>query len=105
MPYDKNKIIKERGAICECGCGRVGQDAHHALIGRRKKFPELDCPENIVIVNHVEHVLRKFDNIKWRIFFWEVQCKHYGYEHMIKWVESLPEKLKYRIDFVQEKRG
>ena len=50
MPYDKATLFSERGYRCECGCGKLAQDAHHALIGRRKRFPELDCPENILLV-------------------------------------------------------
>ena len=64
MPYDKRELFEERGQRCECGCGKLAQDAHHALIGRRKRFPELDCPENILLVNHDEHLLRKFDTLE-----------------------------------------
>ena len=76
--------------LCSCGCGQQGHDMHHALIGRRKRFPELNAPRNLVPVNHWEHINRKFDNQKWRLFFWEHQCKKYGKDKMIEWVESCP---------------
>ena len=101
MPYDKRELFDERGFRCECGCGNFARDAHHALIGRRKRFPELDCPENIVLVNHDEHLLRKFDNQEWRKKFWLIQVDRYGLERMTAWVNSLPDKLKYRIDFIE----
>ncbi len=100
MTYEKIKLFDERGQICECGCGKLAQDAHHCLISRRKRFPELDCPENIALVNHDEHLLRKFDNLAWRQYFWRRQCDRYGREHMVKWVNSLPDKLSNRLDFV-----
>lgn len=100
MPYEKIKLFDERGQRCECGCGKLAQDAHHCLISRRKRFPELDCPENIALVNHDEHLLRKFDNLKWRQYFWERQCERYGKEHMMEWVSSLPAKLANRLDFI-----
>ena len=98
---DKIKLFKERGQGCECGCGKLAQDAHHALIGRRKKFPELDCPENIMLVNHDEHLLRKFDNLEWRRYFWKRQCDRYGEDHMLEWIKSLSPKLKNRLDFIR----
>ena len=100
MSYDKRDLFDERGARCECGCGKLAQDAHHCLIGRRKRFPELDCHENIALVNHDEHLLRKFDNLEWRRYFWKRQVDRYGLNHMMQWVESLPDKLKGRLDFI-----
>lgn len=100
MPYEKVTLFDERGVRCECGCGKLAQDAHHCLISRRKRFPELDCPENIALVNHDEHILRKFDNLEWRRYFWKRQCDRYGVDHMMRWVESLPDKLSNRLDFI-----
>ena len=101
MPYDKATLFSERGYRCECGCGKLAQDAHHALIGRRKRFPELDCPENILLVNHDEHLLRKFDTLEWRRYFWQVQVDRYGHDHMTEWAMSLPHKLRHRMDFMK----
>lgn len=100
MPYDKRDLFDERGQRCECGCNKLAQDAHHCLINRRKRFPELDCPENIALVNHDEHILRKFDSLEWRRYFWKRQCERYGVDHMMRWVESLPDKLSNRLDFI-----
>ena len=102
MTYEKVTLFDERGILCECGCGKIAHDAHHALIGRRKKYPELDCPENIILVNHDEHILRKFDNLQWRRYFWKRQVDRYGLEHMTAWVKSLPSKLRHRLDFMDE---
>ena len=101
MPYDKRELFEERGQRCECGCGKLAQDAHHALIGRRKRFPELDCPENILLVNHDEHLLRKFDTLEWRRYFWQVQVDRFGYDHMKQWASSLPAKIRPRMDFIE----
>jgi hypothetical protein len=36
-------------------------------------------------------------------WFWGVQCKRYGVDHMEDWVHSLPDKLRIsgRLDFVE----
>ena len=100
--FDKGKLFKERGRFCECGCRHEAHDAHHALIHRMKKYPELDCEENIILVNHYEHIARTFDTLEWRRFFWKRQVKRYGKEHMEAWLARLPDKLKHRKDFVNE---
>ena len=101
MPYDKRELFDERGYRCECGCGKPAHDAHHALIHRMKRYPELDCPENIILVNHDEHILRKFDNKQWREYFWQVQVDRFGYDHMKQWASSLPAKIRPRMDFIE----
>jgi hypothetical protein len=88
---------------CACGCGQTGHDLHHCLIGRRKGFPELNAPENLILVNHLEHISRKFDNLEWRRKFWKIQCDRYGEQHMKQWVASLPDKLRHRLDFMTER--
>src|SRR5688572_4957770 len=102
MPFDKNDLFETRGYRCECGCGKVAHDAHHSLIHRMKRYPELDCEENINLVNHDEHIFRKFDNKEWRKYFWQVQVDRYGYDHMINWVNNLPIKIRPRMNWVQE---
>lgn len=99
MPFDKQSLFNERGLFCECGCGKMAHDAHHALIHRMRRFPELDCPENIILVNHDEHIARKFDNLEWRMDFWMLQINRYGRDHMNKWISGLPDKLNSRLDF------
>jgi hypothetical protein len=66
-----------------------------------KRYPELDCPENIILVNHDEHILRRFDNAHWREYFWQVQVDRYGYNHMMEWVNGLPAKIKPRMKFTE----
>ena len=101
MNIDKERIGGDMGWMCACGCGQRGHDLHHALFSRLKRFPYLDADENLVLVNHDEHIARKFDNVEWRKKFWALQCKRFGLEHMEEWIESLPKKLdRSRIDFV-----
>jgi len=100
MSFDKRELFDERGQRCESGSGKLAHDAHHCLIGRRKRFPELDCPENIALVNHDDHILGKFDTLEWRRYFWKRQCDRYGEKHMMEWVNSLPVKLSNRLDFL-----
>lgn len=104
--FDKEEFIRRRGYFCECGCGKEGQDAHHALIHHIKKqgktkYRELNDPRNLILVNHQEHINRKFDTREWRRKFWKMQVKRYGEASMMEWIDSLPEKLKYRLDFVE----
>jgi hypothetical protein len=103
--FDKAAFVRQRGPLCECGeCGERGEDAHHALINRMKDHPELDVPENLMLVNHFEHTaLRKFSNLEWRVRFWLKQCERFGRPHMIAWVKSLPLKVKMtRLDFLSQ---
>jgi len=103
MKIDKERIGGDMGWLCACGCGQRGHDLHHALFSRLKRFPYLDAAENLVLVNHDEHIARKFDNVEWRKKFWALQCKRYGVEHMEEWIAGLPAKLdKKRIDFIDD---
>jgi len=100
--FNRAAFIAERGTICECGeCRERAEDVHHALIGRMKNHPELDAWENLVYVSHFEHVsLHKFNTLEWRKKFYRIQVERYGRERMMKWIASLPTKLKHRIDFL-----
>jgi hypothetical protein len=100
----KREILDERGTACECGCWQQGHDLHHCFIhnmkqGGKTKYPILNDPRNLVLVNHDEHIARKFDNIEWRKYFWEVQVDRYGYDKMMEWVNALPDKIKSRMDW------
>jgi hypothetical protein len=100
-PIDKEAILAGRkGRMCDCGCGKPGHDLHHCFIGRRKGYPILDDERNIVLVNHDEHIARKFDNLEWRRKFWRVQFFRYGKEKMYDWIIALPAKFEYRIDWL-----
>lgn len=106
MVFDKEQFKARRGYLCECGCGKEGHDAHHALIHHIKskgktKYPQLNDPRNLILVNHAEHINRKFDTLAWRRKFWKLQCERYGTPAMMQWVESLPDKLSHRLDFIE----
>ena len=97
----KQKIIDERGPLCESGSGKVGHDLHHCLIPRQKRYRAwLDVPENLMLANHQDHIRGDFDTWQWRCKFWAMQCKRYGRAHMLEWIGGLPVKLKNRIDFI-----
>lgn len=99
--FDKAKLYSERGQFCDCGCGQHSHDAHHALVPNLKRFKDFCNDErNIILVNHDEHISRKFDNHEWRVKFWKRQVLRYGYKAMMEWVNSCPPKLKHRIDFI-----
>jgi len=98
----KQQIIDERGPRCESGSGKIGHDLHHCLIPRQKRYREyLDVCENLMLVNHYDHIDGKFDTYEWRRKFWRMQCKRYGEARMMAWINSLPPKLKHRIDFIE----
>jgi hypothetical protein len=108
MVYDKADIIKRRGYLCECGCGKAGEDLHHAFIHHirskgKTKYPQLNDKRNLIVVNHQEHITRKFDTREWRRKFWKKQVERYGEDAMMDWIESLPDKLKLtRLDFLND---
>lgn len=86
---------------CMCGCGKNGHHWHHALIHRMKRFSEhLDDPRNLVYVNAEEHISRTFDNQRWKKIFYLKNVERFGQDAMDEWIKSLPEKLKYRLDFL-----
>jgi len=106
-PIDKEFILQkrqERGTkflLCDCGCFKQGHDLHHAFIGRMKGYPILDDERNLVLVNHDEHIARKFDTRYWRIFFWETQVQEYGEKAMYNWIEKVRAAgLEHRLDFL-----
>jgi len=98
----KEELVRVRGNFCQCGCGLWGHDLHHCLIHRMKRYAEwLDDERNLVLVNHKEHISRKFDTLEWRKVFWLIQVKRYGEPSMMEWVNSLPDKLRHRLDFME----
>jgi hypothetical protein len=98
---DKAAILAKRGSmICDCGCGKQGHDLHHAFIGRKKGFIELDDERNLVLVNHDEHIAGKFDTLEWRKKFWTRQLKRYGLVRMNAWICELPTRMENRIDWL-----
>ena len=101
--FDKAELLSQRGQFCECGCGCYAHDAHHCFIPNLKRFSEyLNDERNIVLVNHSQHVSRTFDTREWRQKFWKRQVLRYGQEAMNEWINSLPDKLRYRIDWLDK---
>lgn len=88
-PIDKYAILIHRSRLCECGCGQMAHDLHHALIGRRKGYPVLDDERNLIFVNHDEHIAGKFDNLTWRVKFWQRQIKRFGEALMQEWIDAV----------------
>ena len=102
MAFDKWQLFCERGNFCACLCGCHAQDVHHALIPNLKRFDKyVNDPRNLALVNHAQHVSRKFDNQHWRREFYRQNVARYGQEAMDAWINSLPAKLKYRLDFLR----
>ena len=104
-PIDKQAYLEFRqemgfGMLCDCGCGQLGTTIHHCIIGRHKGHPELDDYRNYALVNMWEDSTRKFDNRKWRMFFYQLNEKRFYRDVMWLWVESLPEKMRSRIDWL-----
>jgi hypothetical protein len=98
---NKEDILSRRESwLCDCGCGKPGHDLHHALIGRHGGVRELDDERNLVLVNHDEHISRKFDNQEWRKKFWLIQCERYGYHSMIEWMSKVPVNFENRMDWL-----
>lgn len=90
----KERLLRERGHYCEHCFGRLATDLHHCLFNRDKRFPELDCAENYMIVCHECHMSGEVDATAIRQKFWQTQYKRYGYDHMKAWANGLPFKIK-----------
>jgi hypothetical protein len=96
-PIDRRQVLYNKfggylswgNPFCECGCDKAGSDLHHCFIHRMKGYPVLDDERNLVYVNHDEHISRKFDNKEWRVYFWQIQCRRYGENKMLEWIEQV----------------
>ena len=92
------RIMQERGTMfCEC-CGVApAEEAHHCLYrkdNRTKGAKELlDLRYNLMLVCHACHAgpAKTHEN---KVRFWNMQCKRYGCEVMLKWHTDLPYKIK-----------
>lgn len=93
-------LMRERG-ITKCqvkGCGRDGEEAHHCLYGAKRgkhPVPELDMPENLQLVCRIDHHItgraKSWEN---KLDYWKWACDFYGHDHMVRWHENLPLKIK-----------
>jgi hypothetical protein len=97
-------LRRERGPLCEWCHKRPAEQRHHALIPSIKRWYDiLTVPENIMQACAYCHTgICVLDGWEVRRWFWGVQCKRYGVDHMTDWVHSLPDKLRIsgRLDFV-----
>lgn len=91
--------------VCEWCRLRRGVERHHCLIHDTKRFHDvLTVEENLMLACPVCHTQEGILNSQHvRAWFWSAQCKRYGESHMLEWLESLPDKLKWsrRVDFVK----
>jgi hypothetical protein len=97
---------KRKTTKCEWCKKREAEQRHHCLIHDSKRFhEELTVEENLMLACSYCHtgvcVLNGYDI---RVWFWGKQCERYGIDHMLDWVDSLPDKLRYsgRLDFMNE---
>ena len=94
----KPDLIRKRNYVCEYCKIRPATDLHHALIGRMKGHPELDCEENFMVACARCHTGDELlDTQEVKEWFWNVQCDRYGHTHMLNWVKSLSLKLKPQL--------
>jgi hypothetical protein len=103
------ELRAKRGHLCEWCHKREGVERHHCLIHDSVRFhEELTVEENLMLACSYCHtgicVLNGFDV---RVEFWKRQCERYGPDHMLDWLDSLPDKLRYsrRFDFVSNTMG
>lgn len=100
--FDKWQLFQERGWLCACGCGQAAHHAHHCLIPNLLRFKKyVNTPLNIALVNSDQHIKRIFDTAEWRREFYRQNVARYGQAAMDEWIASLPDKLRYRLDFLK----
>ena len=92
----KARLIQERGSLCERCRIRDATDAHHALIGRMKRKPELNVEYNCQLLCKECHAIPGSYNE--RVAFWERQCIRYGADEMRAWFDGLNLLIKERYE-------
>ena len=98
------RLMEERGiSVCQVeGCNNPAEEAHHCLYSKKKGVKQLNDAENLQLVCRKCHkysgAAKTFEN---RIKFWEWSCGFYGAEHMKRWNESLPLKVKERYEEIE----
>lgn len=91
----KADLIRKRNYSCEHCKIRPATELHHALIGRMKGHPELDCEENYMICCAYCHTGKELlDTQEVKEWFWKIQCERYGHKKMADWIRSLNLKVK-----------
>ena len=91
----KSDLIRKRNYACQWCKIRPATDLHHALLGRMKGHPELNCEENYACVCSFCHTGEELlDTQDAKLYFWGVLCNIYGRSHMLDWIKSLSLKVK-----------
>ncbi|MEN6319754.1 MAG: hypothetical protein ABFD82_13465 [Syntrophaceae bacterium] len=77
-------------------CGRPAEDAHHCLIGRSKRHPELDNPFNLEPLCRECHTNRA-NSYEHRREFFRQQKERYG-DEFLEWWDNLHLKVKPKYE-------
>jgi len=97
-------LMAERGiSVCQVeGCNNLAEECHHCLYGKRKGAKQLNHEENLQLVCRDCHKFsgraKSWEN---RVLFWKWACSWYGAEHMKRWNEKLPLKIKERYEEIE----
>jgi len=79
-------------------CGRAGDDWHHAVYRRMKSVPQLNEPENLLLLCKACHAEFHETGYSGRCLAWLMKCQEFGLEHMTRWHDELPMKTKERFE-------
>ena len=91
----REQIALDRGGWCwACGCAPWTQ-LHHMLLHRAVNHPEYDAIENLC--NVCESCHPYLNGYETRVKFWNDQCKLYGHDRMVEWLDGL--NLRYPPKF------
>jgi hypothetical protein len=100
---NKERLMQERGYICECCNDEPMTELHHCIFHRMKDHPELDCKENFQGVGErCHHRNGKANSYVNKVAFWAAQCERYGEDHMIEWLAGLDIKIKPRFERIND---
>ena len=85
------QIRIDRGNFCEVCDIAPWEQLHHCLIHRQKGRYELDVSLNLMCVCQSCH--EHANGYRTRCKFWRTQCKRYGHDRMVEWLEGLGLKV------------
>lgn len=95
----KQRLMFQRGRMCEYCGQRPAIDLNHCLIHDAKRYHKaLTVEENLELVCtecHQREYVHTWEHAKQ---FWVIQCERYGVDHMQAWLADLPLKVKPRYD-------
>ena len=79
------------------GCNNPAEECHHCLYRKRKGVKQLNHEENLQLVCRDCHKFSgKAKSWENKVNYWKWACSWYGKEHMKRWHDSLPLKVKER---------